>query len=194
VKLTSQFWTAPNQLTLLRLLFVPFILMSVLDGHWGWALTLFIAAGVSDGLDGLLARALHQKTTLGEYLDPIADKLLLSSLFLTMSFVHQIPWRYTILVFSRDLSLLVVSAVVYNTTSVRDFSPSIFGKVNTFFQLTAVFFVMVGRVHPDFWIRLCRSVSLYATFAFTLISGVHYILLMGRRLHAANHKDAESAS
>ena len=194
MKLTSQFWTAPNQLTLLRLLFVPFILMSVIDGNYRSALLLFIAAGVSDGLDGLLARLLHQRTTLGEYLDPIADKLLLSSLFLTLSFVHQIPWRYTILVFSRDLSLLVVSAVIYNTTSVRDFRPSIFGKVNTFCQLMAVFFVMLARVRPDFWLRVCRKYFLYATFAFTLISGAHYILLMGKRLHAANHKDPEAAT
>jgi cardiolipin synthase len=188
----NQFWTAPNQITLLRLIFVPFIIICVLDGEYGWALALFIAAGISDGLDGLLARLLHQRTTLGEYLDPIADKLLLSSLFLTLSFVHQIPWRYTVLVFSRDLSILAVAAVIYNTTSVRDFRPSIFGKVNTFAQVMAVFFVMLARVYPQPWIAVSRRSFLWATFAFTLISGIHYVQLVGQRLHNASQGRAAS--
>ncbi len=102
----NQFWTAPNQITLLRLLFIPFVIITVFDGHWTWALGLLLAAGLSDALDGLLARALNQKTLLGQYLDPIADKLLLSSLFLVLSFVRKIPWKYTILVFSRDFCVL----------------------------------------------------------------------------------------
>ena len=79
------FWTAPNQLTLLRLVFVPLVVMNVLDYNFKWALGIFIAAGLSDALDGLLARMLHQRTTIGEYLDPIADKLLLSSLLSSCS-------------------------------------------------------------------------------------------------------------
>ena len=85
----SQFLTAPNQITLLRLIFIPFVIIKVLDGNWPWALGLLIAAGLSDALDGLLARALHQQTMLGQYLDPIADKLLLSSLFLVLSVVEK---------------------------------------------------------------------------------------------------------
>lgn len=188
----NQLWTAPNQITLLRLIFVPLIIINILDGHYHWALALLIAAGISDGLDGLLARLLKQRTTLGEYLDPIADKLLLSSLFLTLSFVHQIPWRYTVLVFSRDLCILVVAGVIYNTTNVRDFRPSIFGKVNTFAQVSAVFFVLLYDVYPLLWIRVCRRSFLWATFAFTVISGVHYILLVGRRLHEASQERATS--
>lgn len=180
----SQFWTAPNQLTLLRLIFVPFVIINVVDGNYGWALTLFILAGLSDALDGTLARWLDQKTTLGEYLDPIADKLLLSSLFLVLSFTGQIPWKYTVLVFSRDISILVISALIYTTTSLRDFRPSIFGKINTVAQVGAVFFVLLAQVEPALWIELCRRCFLYATFVFTLLSGIHYIVLTGQRLHA----------
>ena len=103
----SQFWTAPNQLTLLRLIFIPFVIISVFDGNWEWALGLIILAGLSDALDGLLARALNQRTVLGQYLDPIADKMLLSSLFLVLSFVRKIPWKYTVAVFSRDAIITV---------------------------------------------------------------------------------------
>lgn len=190
----NQFWTAPNQITLLRLLFVPFILMQVIDGRYGWALALFVAAGVSDGLDGLLARLLHQRSKLGEYLDPIADKLLLSSLFLTLSFRHQIPWKFTILVFSRDFALLLVSGVIYNTTTVRDFSPSIFGKMNTCAQLMAVLFAMVYRIHPWFWFYLCKMFFLWGAFAFTLISWIHYSIVMSKRLRAANHAETGAES
>jgi cardiolipin synthase len=114
--LSGQIWTAPNQLTLLRLIFIPFIIISVLESEYPWAVGLFVLAGISDALDGMLARWLKQKTVLGQYLDPIADKLLLSSLFLVLSFVKLIPWKFTILVFSRDVLILVISAVLYATT------------------------------------------------------------------------------
>jgi cardiolipin synthase (CMP-forming) len=192
LRIRSQFWTAPNQITLLRLLFVPFVMMNVLDGHYGWALGLFVAAGISDALDGTLARWLKQRTVLGEYLDPIADKLLLSTLFLTLSFVHQIPWRYTVLVFSRDLSIVAIAGVLYVTVGIRDFRPSVFGKMNTFAQISAVFFVLLAQVTDDNWIRVARKSFLYATFAFTIVSAVHYIFLVGQRIHAAS--EVRSAS
>ncbi len=181
----SQLWSAPNQLTLLRLIFVPFVIMNVMEADYTLALALFVLAGISDGLDGLLARVLHQQTTLGQYLDPIADKLLLSSLFLVLSFVHQIPWRYTVLVFSRDLCLVAVAATLYVTTNIRDFRPSIFGKVNTFVQVGAVFFVLLAHVYPANWVSVCRHSFLLATFAFTLISGLHYVARTGQRLRNA---------
>jgi len=91
-----QILTAPNQLTLLRMIFLPFIVIYVVGQHYGWALVLFVLAGISDGLDGLLARRLHQQTQLGQYLDPIADKLLLSTMFLVLSIEHRalVPWKF----------------------------------------------------------------------------------------------------
>jgi len=188
----GQFWTAPNQLTLLRLIFNPFVIINVLDGQWDWALGLLVAAGVSDALDGLLARALNQRTMLGQYLDPIADKMLLSSLFLVLSFVKKIPWKYTVLVFSRDILILATCVVLYATVGFRDFRPSVFGKLNTLCQIAAVFFVILAQVEGQRWITLLERIFLYATFTFTTLSGVHYILLTGYRLRHAEARPAAS--
>ena len=178
----SQLLTAPNQITLLRLIFIPFVIITVLDGNWPWALGLLIAAGLSDALDGLLARALHQQTLLGQYLDPIADKLLLSSLFLVLSVAKKIPWKYTVLVFSRDVCIVATAVVLYATVGFRDFRPSIFGKINTVCQISAIFFVVLAQVTSLPLVLLLGHFFLYATFTFTLISGVHYVLLTGHRL------------
>ena len=130
----SQLFTAPNQLTLLRMIFVPFIVIHLVEGRYLWALVVFVA-GFSDGLDGLLARTLHQQTLLGQYLDPIEDKLLLSTMFLVLSILHKIPWKFTVVVFSRDISILAASAVLFAIAGLRDFRPSIFGKANTVSQI-----------------------------------------------------------
>jgi cardiolipin synthase len=183
----SQVFTAPNQLTLLRMVFVPFIVIHLVDGHYLWALALFVVAGFSDGLDGLLARRLHQQTLLGQYLDPIADKLLLSTLFLVLSILHKIPWKFTVVVFSRDISILAASAVLFAIAGLRDFRPSIFGKANTFSQIGALFFVLLFEVKPVLWIWIARRVFLRATFFFTIISALHYVVLVQRRLREHTH-------
>lgn len=178
----NQFWTAPNQLTLLRLIFIPFVILNVFDGHWEWALGLLVAAGLSDAFDGLLARALNQRTMLGQYLDPIADKMLLSSLFMVLSFVKKIPWKFTVIVFSRDVLIVSTCVVLYATVGFRDFRPSIWGKLNTFCQIAAVFFVVLAQVATQPWILIAQRYFLYATFTFATISGVHYVLVTGYRL------------
>lgn len=180
----SQIFTAPNQLTLLRMVFVPFIVIELVDGHYQRALILFVIAGMSDGLDGVLARSLHQQTLLGQYLDPIADKLLLSTMFLVLSILHKIPWKFTVLVFSRDISILAASAVLFAIAGLRNFRPSIFGKANTFSQIAAVFFVMLSQVRPTRWLWITRTVFLRATFAFTIVSALHYVILVQHRLRA----------
>jgi cardiolipin synthase len=182
----SELLTAPNQLTLLRMMFLPFIIINLLNRHYTWALALFVLAGLSDGLDGLLARTLKQQTLLGQYLDPIADKLLLSTMFLVLSILHKIPWKYTVLVFSRDISIVAASAVLYAIAGLRDFRPSIFGKANTFAQVAAVFFVLLFQVVPARWVDITRLTFLHATWAFTVVSGLHYILLVGQRLRSNN--------
>lgn len=192
--MTSQLFTAPNQLTLMRLIFVPFIVITVSDGRYGWALALFVVAGISDGLDGLLARKLNQRTVLGQYMDPIADKLLLSTLFLVLSITNKIPWRFTILVFSRDIGILATCAVLYAATSFRDFRPSIFGKLNTACQVAALFFVLLnsytampGAVSSSqAWIHATMHMLLWLVFALTLFSGLHYIFLTGQRMKAGD--------
>jgi cardiolipin synthase len=174
--------TAPNQLTLLRMVFLPFIVINVVKGDYRWALVLFVLAGLSDFLDGTLARRLHQQTLLGEYLDPIADKLLMSTMFLVLSIEKMIPWKYTVVVFSRDISILLVSGVLFMIAGLRDFRPSIFGKANTFAQVAAVFFVLLLAVYPVVWVKIAAKVFLRATFIFTIVSALHYAFLVQHRL------------
>jgi cardiolipin synthase len=188
----SQLLTAPNQLTLLRMMFLPFIVINLVGGHYRWALSLFVLAGLSDGLDGLLARTLKQQTVLGQYLDPIADKLLLSTMFLVLSILHKIPWKFTVLVFSRDISIVCASAVLYAIAGLRDFRPSIFGKANTFAQVAAVFFVLLLEVQHARWIAIARLTFLRATFAFTIISGLHYVFVVGHRLRTSGHTSSDA--
>ena len=182
-----QIFTAPNQLTLLRMIFVPFVVIHLVEGRYLWALVVFVIAGFSDGLDGLLARTLHQQTLLGQYLDPIADKLLLSTMFLVLSILHKIPWKYTVLVFSRDISILAASAVLFAIAGLRDFRPGIFGKANTFSQISAVFFVLLFQVHRARWVWIALTVFLWATFIFTILSALHYLVLLPNRLRQATH-------
>ena len=185
--------TAPNQLTLLRMAFLPFIVINLVERDYRTALLLFVIAGFTDMFDGLLARVLHQQTQLGQYLDPIADKLLLSTMFLVLSILHLIRWKYTVLVFSRDVSILGVSAVLYTIAGLRDFRPSIFGKANTLAQISAVFFVLLFEIMPRYWVYFARVMFLRFTFAFTILSALHYVILVGQRLPAAQQPNSEAS-
>lgn len=174
----------PNQLTLLRLMFIPFIVIQIVDGSYDWAFALFLAAGISDGLDGVLARALKQKTLLGQYLDPIADKLLLSTLFVVLSLMHKIPWKVTVLVFSRDLLIVTVCAVLYATVHMRDFGPSIFGKMNTLAQIVTVTAVLYFEASGAEWAGMVARAGFWSTITFTVVSGLHYVYVIGNRIRA----------
>ena len=185
-----QILTAPNQLTLLRMIFLPFIVINLVKHDFLWALALFILAGVSDVLDGLLARRLHQQTLLGQYLDPIADKMLMSTMFLVLAIEHTIPWKYTIVVFSRDISILLIGGVLFMIAGLRDFRPSIFGKANTFAQVAAIFFALLLLIEPAHWVWIARLAFLRATFAFTIVSAVHYAFLVQHRLRGPAPPDA----
>src|ERR1700692_2421349 len=110
--MASRIPTLPNQLTFLRLGFLPFFIILVLYRRYSWALAILVLAALTDGIDGLLARTLHQKSALGAYLDPIADKLLLCSAFIALSLGKKIFWWLTVMVISRDILMLVVAAVI----------------------------------------------------------------------------------
>src|SRR5438270_10442057 len=177
-----QLKSAPNLLTLLRLIFVPFVVVAIQQQKYAWALAIFVVAGITDLLDGLLARLLKQKTALGQYLDPIADKLLLSTLFLALAFEHRIPWYVTVLVFSRDLGILVVSALLYATNTLRDLRPSLWGKANTVVQVGTILVVLMAAVWPQTWLETARVAGLRLTFALTLFSWIHYTVTVGQKL------------
>lgn len=186
-----QLASAPNLLTMLRLLFIPFTVIAVLDNHYGWALIIFILAGISDGLDGLLARLLKQKTVLGLYLDPIADKLLLSTMFLVLATVHKIRWSVTVLVFSRDIIIVIICSLLYATGVMRIFKPSWWGKANTVAQIVTVPLVLLREIYKEPWIGTAKQVGIWATVILTIFSGVHYLLRVAFEIRTANAKAAE---
>jgi cardiolipin synthase len=173
---------APNLLTFLRLCIVPFLVLAVLDHRFEMAFYLFVLAGVTDALDGLLARWLHQRTMLGQYLDPVVDKLLLSTLFLVLHHEALISRRVTVLVFARDLGIMVVAAILYATTSIRSFKPSAIGKTNTMAQILAVAAVMLAEFFSPPWVLDLRSWALTATVILTLLSGFHYAWRVVRQI------------
>jgi cardiolipin synthase (CMP-forming) len=182
VPFLSQFRAAPNLLTLMRLFIIPFLLIEILDGHYGIAFALFMLAGISDALDGLLARWLSQKTTLGQYLDPIADKLLLSSLFVVLTHVGLIPLYVTVLVFSRDVGILLISTLLFVTGTLRDFRPSVFGKLNTFVQIVALVAVLCQKLFVSSELVIFKDILIRAIAVLAPLSAAQYAWIVLRRI------------
>jgi cardiolipin synthase len=173
--------SAPNLLTLLRICLAPFLVAAVLDNNYGLAFGLFVAAGLTDALDGTLARVLKQRSHLGEYLDPVADKLLLSTLFVVLTYKGLIPARVTVMVFGRDVGILVVAAILYAAAGRREFIPSVFGKANTAAQIAAVAAVLLHQLTEARWVGDFRLLALDATMVLTVISGFHYAWIASHR-------------
>lgn len=178
---------------MLRLFTVPFLVIEILDRHWVFAFVLLWMAGLSDGLDGLLARALKQRTTLGQFLDPIADKALLSTLFLVLTHVGVIPRYVTVLVFSRDLGILLISTLLYVTNILRDFRPSWLGKLNTCLQILTVLLVMTAEVAPHLQMHLLLLWLLRLVAVVAPLSAAQYAWITLRKVQAQG-ETAEPAS
>ena len=176
------FRTAPNLLTLLRICLAPFLVAAILESRFALSFGLFLVAGLTDALDGALARVLKQRSQLGEYLDPVADKLLLSTLFLVLTHMGLIPARVTVLVFGRDVGILVVSAILYAAVGRREFIPSLLGKANTLLQVSAVAAVLLYQLNTASWVAEVRMLTLDGTMALTVISGLHYAWTASRRV------------
>jgi len=181
--MASRVLTVPNQLTFLRLGFLPFFIISIHYRRYGLALAVLTVAAITDGLDGLLARSLNQKTALGAYLDPIADKLLLSSSFVVLALNRKISWWLATLVLSRDIILLVSAAVILVVVGYRPFPPSVYGKLTTMLQILLVFATVLLAVTEWPWLSHLRNIIGYLTAAFTVFSGFHYCFTIARRLN-----------
>jgi cardiolipin synthase (CMP-forming) len=177
--------TAANQLTLLRMVLIPPFVILLLYGHRGWALATFLAAGITDLFDGLIARAAGQKTDLGAWLDPMADKLLLVSMFVMLTLpgigANRLPIWFTILVLSRDIAIVLTVAVVNLAVGPRTFRPSIFGKIATATYIltgvTALYFNYLDRPSA------AVTAFMYASLAITFISAFHYLIQVVRLGH-----------
>ena len=158
---------AANLLTLLRLVLVPFVILAILDGRHTLALALFAGAAFTDILDGAVARRFHLATQAGAWLDPVADKCLLSGAFLALAGAGAVPWWLVFIIFGRDLYILAGVAIVMWLTPLRKFPPSIWGKVCTMIQGVTAAAWMAGNVGG-------ARVMLWLCAGFTIWSGIHY--------------------
>jgi cardiolipin synthase (CMP-forming) len=184
--------TVPNQLTFLRLAFLPFFIMAIKYDHYALALGILVAGGMSDGLDGMLARKLNQRTPLGAYLDPIADKLLLSSSYFVLALKGRIGWWLAIMVLGRDVLILVACATILLTVGYRPFPPSVWGKATTFFEILLVVLVLFAAALGDHRLAIVREICGYLVATLVMISGVHYSIIVSAQLHAGDVEGRES--
>jgi cardiolipin synthase len=173
-----------NLFTLSRLVLTPFIVRDILGGHHTRALVLFFLAAWTDVVDGWLARASQSATQTGAYLDPIADKCLLSGIFLAMGAASVVPWWFVAVVFGRDLYLLLAVAAMLVLSKVNKFPPSRWGKLSTFMQIACALTWMTRNISPGPVLDSLASAMLWVSTAFTLWSGVHYTITGIRTLRA----------
>lgn len=163
----------PNSLTILRILLIPVYIGFLVYGEFGWALLALLIAGLTDAIDGPIARMTNQRTELGTILDPLADKLLLTSGFVSLAVLHLVPTWVVIIVVSRDVMLLLGTAVAHVTETTIDITPTVLGKGTTLLQTTYLLLVILTA-----WLGLDTVVLmplLVGTVGFTLASGLHYL-------------------
>ncbi len=166
----------PNLLTLVRILLVPITVIFLMQGAFAKALTLLVVSGITDALDGFFARILNQQTVLGSYLDPIADKALLASCFVTLSIKGVIPGWFTVVVISRDFIILVGIAILSIMSIPYQIRPSFVGKLTTALQLLTLAISLVSRIFPGTIDYLYLLMLQWVTVAFTIISGLNYMI------------------
>ncbi|HYX28176.1 MAG TPA: CDP-alcohol phosphatidyltransferase family protein [Pyrinomonadaceae bacterium] len=197
--MSSRIITLPNILTILRMALIPVFVSFLFYQQFLLALAIFIVAGISDGLDGLLARRFHQQSPLGRILDPIADKMMLVTSFIVLSMKGvyptpipkhlPIPFWVTITVLSRDVFILVGAAAINMVTGFRSFQPSLPGKISTVIQIVSVAIVMLAaqlRVGTGYYLP-----TIYAlVFTFTLFSGIHYVFFVSRQINKSTNSSA----
>jgi cardiolipin synthase len=167
----------PNLLTAARLAVVPVIAFQILNGHFRTALLLTFLAGMTDIVDGFLARRFHSTSRLGAWLDPLADKGLLVTLFLTLGWIGVFSWWLVGLVFARDAVILLMVGAAFAFTTIRDFPPSKWGKLSTFLQLVACGGMLVIRSTPFAWPPVVSVILIAATSVGTVWSGIDYVRL-----------------
>ncbi|MBE9546479.1 MAG: CDP-diacylglycerol--glycerol-3-phosphate 3-phosphatidyltransferase [Proteobacteria bacterium] len=165
----------PNFLSLIRIFLVPVLVIFLIQGSFLNALIVFVVAGITDALDGFFARILKQKTVLGAYLDPLADKALLISTFVTLSILGMIPAWLTVIVVSRDFVILLGVSVLFFMSVSFEIRPAFVSKITTTLQLLTLFLVLALRCMPaDFNCPLVE-VAYWVTALFTVISGLNYV-------------------
>lgn len=189
--MSSRTLTPANQITLLRLAFVPVLGILVMEQKFRSALMIMAAAALSDVVDGTIARLFHQETPLGMALDPIADKALMTTAYLTLAIRDVLPWWLTILVMSRDVAIVVTALLISLVAGYRPFRPSILGKASTVSQVVAIFAALAGKVGIPLVNSVVVHFCLYGAGIITVASGVHYLAVAGSRY---GHRTLETSA
>jgi len=197
---SSNVLTIPNLLTFLRMALIPAFAGFLFYGHHGWALVTFIFAGVSDGIDGFVARRFNQESELGTILDPIADKLLMTTAFVILSLPSifppdtrhlPVPLYVTAAVIGRDILIVAAAAAIFMTTDFRGFKPSRLGKLSTLVQVSGVILILIAAVFPTN--KGLYLPTVYATVtALAVFSGVHYVFFVSKLMREADSAENPS--
>ena len=199
--MSSRIVTVPNLLTVFRMVLIPVFVSLLFYQRFILALGIFVLAGVTDGLDGLLARRFNQKSQLGTILDPIADKLMLVTSFVVLSMrsvfpqplpTHlPVPFWVTVAVISRDVFILVGAAAINIVTGFRGFRPSLLGKINTTVQIIAIAAIIFAASVPygSGW----YLPTIYTTvFAFSVLSGAHYVFFVSKLVNEDRRSEVDT--
>jgi len=171
----------PNLITYVRLVLAPMAANAIVEGRHQQALALVLAAGISDAIDGFLARHFHWKTRIGAYLDPLADKLLLVLVFVSLGIHGSIPWWLIVLFLLRDVWILAMVSYAWQATPIRDFPPRILGKLTTVSQIALALVMLVANAYPSLVPTGIPTVAVLAAAALTVASGVDYTASALRR-------------
>jgi cardiolipin synthase len=187
----SNYLNWANRLTILRILFIPIFAISLLYHRYGTALLIFCLAGVSDGLDGFIARSYGQKTKLGTFLDPVADLLLLSTAFIVLSVLDRIPVWLAVIVISRNVIVVMGSAILFIINEYMKISITPLGKATTFFQLVLILFTLFSHYFGSMP-ETTFTVLLWTTTILTVISGLQYIAIGTGSINGNNGKKKDT--
>ena len=190
--MASRTLTPANQITILRLVFVPLFAILEISRSYDWALVVLLAAALSDAVDGLVARVFHEETPLGIALDPIADKLLLGTAFVLLALRGVLPWWLTILVLSRDVVIIVTALLISLVVGYRPFRPTWLGKTSTVCQVATVFLAVCFQVNIPLIGRSLVDAGMYLVALFTAASGIHYLLVVQHRYGHRERSNSES--
>ena len=186
-QVSTKVLTIANLLTFLRMALIPVFAILLVYNREGWALVVFTIAGVSDGVDGFLARRMNQQSELGTIMDPIADKLLMTTAFVMLTLPSvvgtprhlPVPFWVTATVIGRDVLIIAVAGAINMMTGFRGFRPSWLGKASTFVQVVGVILILIAAVFPQ--LRGFYLPTVYTTVAaFAVFSGVHYIFFVAK--------------
>jgi cardiolipin synthase len=178
----------PNLITVIRLLLIPLFVIFLLENRMDLALLAFVAASISDALDGFLARILKQKTLFGAYVDPLADKLLLATAFVTLAAMRQLPGWLAVVVVSRDVIILGGITILLLNNRSMTIQPTLDSKITTFFQLLTICFFLGQKHIADYWFLNIYIVGITALL--TLFSGLHYVIIGFKILGRADEHPA----